>query len=63
MYLGNFIGKSYKSHRILLYLFTVRLWKMEMDESGNAMQPIVELLTEKLLFRTFSKHFGAIFLL
>jgi hypothetical protein len=37
---------------------------MEMGESGNAMQymqPIFELLTEKLLFRLFSKHFGAIF--
>ena len=37
---------------------------MKMGESWNAMQymqPIFELLTKKLPFRTFSKHFGAIF--
>ena len=37
---------------------------MEIGESVNAMQymqPIFELLTGKVPFRTFSKHFGAIF--
>ena len=47
--------------------FLPRFWMgiaMEIGESVNAMQymqPIFELLTEKLLFREFSKHFDAIF--